>query len=111
MVGRRTPEQEVAGVRSSIRSPCCIHEQDIFTSLKVLAIPRKRWLRPDMTGKMLTGALSLNQAKQKLYSYKTKGKKTLLVDKFVVIIAVDVCPRILNITETSPYKSYPRFAP
>ena len=30
-------------------------EQDTFTSQKVLVIPRKRWLRPDMTEKLLTG--------------------------------------------------------
>ena len=28
---------------------------DAFTSQKVLVIPRKRWLRSDMTEKMLTG--------------------------------------------------------
>ena len=37
------------GLRSSLRSPCCVLEQDTFTSQKVLVIPRKRWLRPDMT--------------------------------------------------------------
>ena len=54
MVERRTLEQEV-GVQSSLRSPCCIHEQDTFTSEKVLVIPRKRWLRPGTTEKLLTG--------------------------------------------------------
>ena len=29
------------GVRSSLGSPCCILEQDTFTSQKVLVIPRK----------------------------------------------------------------------
>ena len=53
-VERRTPEREV-GVRSSLRSPCCILEQDTFTSQKVLVIPRKGWLRPGMTEKLLTG--------------------------------------------------------
>ena len=33
-------------------------------SLKALVIPRKRWLRPDMTEKLLTGTLSLNTNKQ-----------------------------------------------
>ena len=64
VVERRTPEREV-GVRSSLRSPCCILEQDTFTSQKVLVIPRKRLLRPDMTEKLLTGTLSLNQNKTK----------------------------------------------
>ena len=33
VVERRTPEQKV-GVRSSLRSPCCVLEQDTFTSQK-----------------------------------------------------------------------------
>ena len=33
MVEGRTPEREV-GVRSSLRSPCCVLEQDTFTSEK-----------------------------------------------------------------------------
>ena len=41
--------------RSSLGSPCCILEQNTFTSQKVLVIPRKRWLRPDMTEILLTG--------------------------------------------------------
>ena len=54
MVERRTPERD-SGVRSSLGSPCCFLEQDTFTSQKVLVLPRKRWLRPDMTEKVLTG--------------------------------------------------------
>ena len=54
VVERRTPEREL-GVRSSLGSPCCILEQDTFTSQKGLVKPRKRWLRPDMTEKLLTG--------------------------------------------------------
>ena len=54
VVERQTPEREV-GVRSSLGLPCFILEQDTFTSLKVLVIPRKQWLRPDMTEKLLTG--------------------------------------------------------
>ena len=34
-------------------------------SPKVLVIPRKRWLRPDMTEKLLTGKLNLNTKKHK----------------------------------------------
>ena len=55
MVEHRTPEREIGGVRSSLRSPCCILKQDTFTSQKVLVIPRKQWLRPKMTEKLLTG--------------------------------------------------------
>ena len=46
------------GVRSLLESSCCVLEQDIFTPQKVLVIPSKRWLRPDMTEKVLTGTLS-----------------------------------------------------
>ena len=42
MVERGTPERE-----------CCILEQDTFTSEKVLVIPRKRWLHPYMTEKIV----------------------------------------------------------
>ena len=35
-------------------------------SPKVLVIPRKRWFRPDMTEKLLTGMLSLNTNKHVL---------------------------------------------
>ena len=38
-------------------------EQDTFTSQKVLVIPRKRWLHPDMTEKLFTGTLSKNENK------------------------------------------------
>ena len=37
--------------------------KDIFTGRKVLVIPRKRWLRPDMAEKLLTGTLSINTNK------------------------------------------------
>ena len=41
--------------------PCCVIEQD---SPKVLVIPRKRWVRPDITEIFLTGTLNLNTNKQ-----------------------------------------------
>ena len=53
----------VVGVRSSLGSPCCVLEQDTFTSQKVLIIPRKRSLRPDMTVKLFTGTLNKNKTK------------------------------------------------
>ena len=67
VVERRTPGREV-GVRSSLRSPCCVIEQDTFTSQKVMVIPRKRWLRSDMTEKLLTGTLNLNKTKHTVIS-------------------------------------------
>ena len=54
VVEHRTPEQEV-GVRSSLRSLCCVLEQDTFTSQKVLVIHRERWFRLNMTKILLTG--------------------------------------------------------
>ena len=44
-----------AGVRSSLGLPCCILEQHISTSQKLPVILRKRWLRPNITEKLLTG--------------------------------------------------------
>ena len=38
--------------------------KDIFTPRKVLVIPGKRWLRSDMTEKLLTWTLSINTNKQ-----------------------------------------------
>ena len=37
--------------------------KDTFTPRKVLVIPRKRWLRPYMNEKLLTGTLSFNKTK------------------------------------------------
>ena len=51
MVERRTPNRE----------PCVGRH---INSLMFLVKPRKRWLRPDMTEKLLTGTLSLNTNKQ-----------------------------------------------
>ena len=41
--------------------PCCVLEQGTFTPQKVLVIHRKRWLHPNMTEKLLTGTLRINQ--------------------------------------------------
>ena len=53
MVERRTLEREIGG--SILTQVAVFLEQDTFTSQKVLVIPRKRWLRPDMTEQLLTG--------------------------------------------------------
>ena len=54
----RTPEREVRGSRptAAVLCPWARH----FTPRKYWLITRKRWLRPDMTEKLLTGTLSLN---------------------------------------------------
>ena len=57
----RTPDQKV-GVSSPTRvKPCFVLEQGTFTLQKVLVIPRKRRLRPNMTEKLFTWTLRINQ--------------------------------------------------
>ena len=57
----RTPDPEVVGSSPTRVKPCCVLEQGTFTPPKVLVIPRKRWLRPNMTEKLFTGTLRINQ--------------------------------------------------
>ena len=54
----RTPEREVRGSRptATVLCPWARH----FNPRKYWLITQKRWLRPDMTEKLLTGTLSLN---------------------------------------------------
>ena len=69
----RTPDLEV-GVSSPTRvKPWCVLEQGTFTPQKVLVIPRKRWLRPNMTEKLFTGMLRINHPTN--HSYQTKCEK------------------------------------
>ena len=64
----RTPEQEVGGSKrtAAVLCPWARH----FTPQKHWLLPRKRWLRPDMTEKLLTGRLSLNTNKQTIRLYQ-----------------------------------------
>ena len=57
----RTPDPEVGGSSPTRVKPCCVLEQGAFTPQKVLVIPRKRWLRPNMTEKLFTGTIRINQ--------------------------------------------------
>ena len=57
----QTPDPEVGGSSPTWVKPCCVLEQGTFTPQKVLVIPRKRWLRPNMTEKLFTGTLTINQ--------------------------------------------------
>ena len=58
----RTPDPEVGGSSPTRVKPGCVLEQGTFTPQKVLVIPRRRWLRPNMTEKCLPGRLeSINQ--------------------------------------------------
>ena len=69
MVERRTPER--SGVRN-LPPLCCAPEQDTL-----LVLPRKQWLRPEMTEKLLAGTLNLktdnktNIQRNKLLLHKT----------------------------------------
>ena len=62
VVERRTPEREVGGPETYLRRVVSLSK--ILYSPKVLVIPRKRRLRPDMTENLLTGTLNLNTKKQ-----------------------------------------------
>ena len=57
----RTPDPEVGGSSPTRVKPCCVLEQGIFTPQKVLVIPGKRWLRPNMTENLFSGTLRINQ--------------------------------------------------
>ena len=57
----RTPDPAVGGSSPTRVKPCCVLEQGTFTPQKVLVIPRKRWLRPNITGKLFTGTIRINQ--------------------------------------------------
>ena len=57
----RTPDPEVGGSSPIRVKTCCVLEEGTFTPQKELVIPRKRWLRPNMTGKLFTGTLRINQ--------------------------------------------------
>ena len=61
MVEHRTTlkyvHREILG-SSPLVAACCVLEQGTFTPKSTWLIPRKRWLRPDMTKKLLTGTLN-----------------------------------------------------
>ena len=57
----RTPDPEVGGSSPTRVKPCCVFEKGTFTPQKVLVIPRKRWLCPNLTEKLFTGTLRINQ--------------------------------------------------
>ena len=57
----RTPDPEVGDSIPIRVKSCCVFELGTFTPQKVLVKPRKRWLRPNMTDKLFTGTLRINQ--------------------------------------------------
>ena len=62
----RTPDPEVGGSSPTRVKPCFVLEQGTFTPQKLLVIPRKWWLRPNMTEKLFTGTLRINKKKRSL---------------------------------------------
>ena len=67
----RTQDAEVWGSSPTRAKPCCVLEEGTFTPQKVLVILRKRWLRPNMTEKLFTGTLRINQPTNKPLLYNT----------------------------------------
>ena len=61
VVERRTPEREVGEFETYLRRVVSLSKT--LSSQKLLVIPWKRWLRPDMTEKLLFGTSSLNTNK------------------------------------------------
>ena len=69
MVERRTPEREVRGsiLTQVANSPCCVLEQDTFTSQKYWKYPGSDGsvrTMAHMSEKLFTGMLSKNRTKQ-----------------------------------------------
>ena len=64
----RTPDAEVGASSPTRVKPCCVLEQGTFTPKSILAIPRKRWLRPNMTETLFTGTLRINQPTNQPFS-------------------------------------------
>ena len=75
----QTPHPEVGCSSPTQVKPRCVLEQGtLFYSPKVLVIPRKRWLRPNMTEKLFTGTLRINQStNQPTLPYPTLPYPTL----------------------------------
>ena len=63
--------------------------KDTFTPQKVLVIPRKLWLHPDMTEKLFTGTLSPNKTKNQIWSPVLLNGKKLLQIKLDKLAAND----------------------
>ena len=63
----RTPDPEVGGSSPTRVAVLCPTARYIYPQ-NVLVIPRKRWLRPNMTEKLFTGTLSI-KPNQKLCAF------------------------------------------
>ena len=63
MAEHQTPEREVGDSKPT----SVVSLSKILFSPKVLVIHRKRWLRPDMTEKLLIGTLSSTKTNKNLF--------------------------------------------
>ena len=86
--------------------------KDTFTPQKVLVIPRKRWLHPNMTEKLLTGMLSNNTNKQfffltKIHQLPTYSSHNKCIAKSSHISIVNSKPRY-NIMKSDSVTYEPR---
>ena len=70
----RTPDPEVGGSSPTRVKPCCVLEH--FP--KVLVIPRKQWLRPNMTEKLFTGTLRIHHQINSPSGSKLHGRVSIL---------------------------------
>ena len=71
VVERRTTKREVGGSIFTQVAVLCPWARYIYLP-KV--IPRKRWLRPDMTEKLFTGTLSKNKTKRKVLNLSSRRR-------------------------------------
>ena len=62
---------------------------------KVLVIPRKQWLSPNMTEKLLTGTFSLNTKKKKLK--KLIDEKLRFEEESSRVEEMDLCNEIVRV--------------
>ena len=62
LLPKSTPDPEVGRSSPTRDKACFVLEQGHIYSPKVLVIPRKGWLHPNMTEKLFTGTLKFNQS-------------------------------------------------
>ena len=102
----RTPDPEVGGSSPTRVKPCCVLEQGTLAPQKVLVIPRKRWLLPNMTEKLFTETLRINQPTIFLHSKTAENSRghsrfflppcSYAVDKYSVHIRSPVTDKYHN---------------
>ena len=78
MVYHQTQEREVGGSKPTT-AMLIVYLSKTLYSPKVLVIPRKQWLRPDMTEKLLTGTLNLKQTNLSILNSKMAFHSLILL--------------------------------